>query len=212
MNLSHQRTRTDAASNVMGLSHRRRKIAVAGSTLLFATIAALWLFAIRWEPFCSHASMHAPTADVPWYSWRGWTMKAMGAGFYVRSDFWEVGNPHFADQREPKVGTWLWGVQSASEDGLRLGFPYNLRPFMSNVYSGPSSSRAQVHSRHTFAAYLPWWPVLVFTSLLPTIAVIRHIRYVRRKTLNRCPQCTYDLTGNTTGVCPECGGVIKRLG
>ena len=28
--------------------------------------------------------------------------------------------------------------------------------------------------------------------------------------LSRCPRCGYDLTGNVSGVCPECGGGISR--
>ena len=34
----------------------------------------------------------------------------------------------------------------------------------------------------------------------------------RRKRLrlaNECPQCEYNLTGNVSGVCPECGTPIK---
>lgn len=26
----------------------------------------------------------------------------------------------------------------------------------------------------------------------------------------RCPKCEYDLTGNVSGVCPECGTVVRR--
>jgi hypothetical protein len=32
----------------------------------------------------------------------------------------------------------------------------------------------------------------------------RHARW-RRKRLGLCPSCAYDLTGNVSGVCPECG-------
>jgi hypothetical protein len=28
---------------------------------------------------------------------------------------------------------------------------------------------------------------------------------VRRQLHGQCPQCGYDLTGNVSGVCPECG-------
>ncbi len=58
--------------------------------------------------------------------------------------------------------------------------------------------------------------VLVF---LPLIAVaVVHLaelrlfewRQQRRRLANRCTRCEYDLTGNVSGVCPECG--LDRLG
>ena len=48
-----------------------------------------------------------------------------------------------------------------------------------------------------------WLPVLLF-SILPTIWFVR---WRRRRHLpdNPCTSCGYDLTGNTTGNCSECG-------
>jgi hypothetical protein len=33
-----------------------------------------------------------------------------------------------------------------------------------------------------------------------------------RRRRGACPRCRYDLTGNTTGVCPECGARIAHCG
>lgn len=53
-------------------------------------------------------------------------------------------------------------------------------------------------TRHLF---MPLWaPLLAFA--LPT--AYAHHR-CRRPRPGHCPTCGYDLTGNTTGVCPECG-------
>ena len=64
-----------------------------------------------------------------------------------------------------------------------------------------------------------------FTALIGTLLAIagsiampilwlgRHLDESRRRarlTRGRCPQCEYDLTANTTGVCPECGCIISR--
>ena len=32
---------------------------------------------------------------------------------------------------------------------------------------------------------------------------------IGRCTRGQCPRCGYDLTGNTSGVCPECGGQVR---
>ena len=53
---------------------------------------------------------------------------------------------------------------------------------------------------------LPLWTVFVVTATYPTIAFIRGpLRRVRRRRKGLCIACGYDLTGNVTGVCSECG-------
>ncbi len=58
-----------------------------------------------------------------------------------------------------------------------------------------------------------WLPILLFVAI-PMWFVIRYAfgplrrKYRRRKGL--CEQCTYNLTGNTSGTCPECGSEVKN--
>jgi predicted amidophosphoribosyltransferase len=33
----------------------------------------------------------------------------------------------------------------------------------------------------------------------------------RRREPGHCQRCNYDLTGNTGGVCPECGSLVQRV-
>ena len=49
---------------------------------------------------------------------------------------------------------------------------------------------------------IPYWLVLIVTSF-PTAWLWHRDR--RRIRPGRCRQCDYDLTGNTSGVCSECG-------
>jgi hypothetical protein len=46
--------------------------------------------------------------------------------------------------------------------------------------------------------WLPFLPLVFATGLLWR-------RYPRRFREGRCPHCRYNLTGNVSGVCPECG-------
>lgn len=49
-----------------------------------------------------------------------------------------------------------------------------------------------------------WMPMVVFVSLtILASARLRHLHAVR------CVRCGYDLTGNESGVCPECGTTIQ---
>lgn len=60
--------------------------------------------------------------------------------------------------------------------------------------------------RVTVRLKLPLYaPFFVFAAY-PAIAFIRGpVRRYRRRRRGRCLKCGYDLTGNVSGVCPECG-------
>jgi hypothetical protein len=76
--------------------------------------------------------------------------------------------------------------------------------------SNPTSINKGVVTRYneTFAmTFIPMWAIVVATAFLPLIWVIsRH-----RRKVGGCPTCHYDLTGNTSGVCPECGTGIGSV-
>lgn len=66
---------------------------------------------------------------------------------------------------------------------------------------GFSESRAIWTSRMILilAVLLPW--IMVYVWMWIAVAIVGR---VRRK-LDRCLRCNYDLRGNTSGICPECG-------
>ena len=54
------------------------------------------------------------------------------------------------------------------------------------------------------------WVVVVLLAAYPTIAFIRGpLRRWRRYGQGMCQKCGYNLTGNVSGVCPECGTEIQ---
>jgi hypothetical protein len=68
------------------------------------------------------------------------------------------------------------------------------------------SGNARVPAHTYYQLTLPFWlPTLVFASY-PTIVCTRSsLRSWRRRRGHKCPACGYDLTGNVSGRCPECG-------
>lgn len=59
------------------------------------------------------------------------------------------------------------------------------------------------HDPRFFAWEIPIWVLL--SPLLP-LCLIRLPSSVR--SANACPRCQYDLTGNASGRCPECGEIV----
>ena len=51
----------------------------------------------------------------------------------------------------------------------------------------------------------PAWSLLVVTSIPPGLLLALALARRRRKQRGLCATCGYDLRGNTSGVCPECG-------
>jgi hypothetical protein len=51
----------------------------------------------------------------------------------------------------------------------------------------------------------PAWTVALLFALLPTLRLAGWWRKRPRFGAGRCSACSYDLAGNVSGVCPECG-------
>jgi hypothetical protein len=85
-------------------------------------------------------------------------------------------------RREPLLGLW-WGT-------LNTAAPYRAAPVSSFIAMGPV------------------WPFALPWAILPALWTVRRIRCARRNRRHArglCRSCGYDLAGNVSGVCPECG-------
>ena len=87
------------------------------------------------------------------------------------------------------------------------GFSIGLHPFVGKpswcdfgVYS--YNKRGFIHSGLLF----PLWSLLALLAIYPVIAFIRGLlRRWRRRRKGLCIRCGYNLAGNVSRVCPECG-------
>jgi hypothetical protein len=68
-----------------------------------------------------------------------------------------------------------------------------------------------IHDWNKCEVAIPWWFVLMFLLALPLWTAMGVVRRKRRKARGVCVNCGYDLTGNVSGVCSECGKVIQRV-
>jgi hypothetical protein len=63
------------------------------------------------------------------------------------------------------------------------------------------------------AVTFPMWLLMVpALFLLPVAWLVSALRRRYRQWTGRCQSCGYNLTGNTSGICPECGETVLTFG
>ncbi|HSZ54996.1 MAG TPA: hypothetical protein VK797_05005 [Tepidisphaeraceae bacterium] len=62
------------------------------------------------------------------------------------------------------------------------------------------------------ALSVPYWAMALGSLIMPAAWLILSYRRWSCNRANHCPKCGYSLTGNTSGVCPECGTPVPQHG
>ncbi len=172
------------------MAHRRRRderlngrppYGALLATVVFVLMVAAWV-ASRWYYF----DLRVGTA----YPEDGALAEIGGTfGIIVSSGFMEVGGNY-------RVSTW-------SPSGWCVSWELDSQPgrfFSNSWYFAAWGGTLVVHT--------PAWPVCVTWGALTAALWFRHRRRARRLGENHCARCGYDLTGNVSGRCPECGQTI----
>jgi hypothetical protein len=94
-------------------------------------------------------------------------------------------------------GIWAEGQKHAQRSWSVAGLAYASGPGTPN---NPASRYAMIAIPFAYPAGL-----LAAASAWSMVAIMRR----RRIGPNSCGKCGYDLTGNTSGTCPECGTAVK---
>ena len=159
--------------------------AAAISLVLCLGTAALWV--------------RSESASTRIISRRGWMYADMAGGFLVQT-LSDPTNKYLplidgSDQNTPLgvAGKQLY---------RKLGW---LLPGVSLYWgeSAPPSPPVRV-----IVVQMDYWPLVLLWAILPLWAGVRRIRPIIRQQIGRCIVCGYDLTGNASGTCPECGTPI----
>lgn len=103
-------------------------------------------------------------------------------------------------------------AQAARDDP---GLPEPAEPRLEELRRLEVVGRLQVVKlRHTqWEVVFPAWLVAALAAVLPACLLVarRRARVARsRRAARRCAQCAYDLTGNVSGTCPECGTAVAK--
>lgn len=97
---------------------------------------------------------------------------------------------------------------------ITVGYGSSHKPLihMTSCYV-PRCSGLDYSKRNTVSMLNPyyWVELPVWCLLLPTVTITAVYCYLdRRRPKGHCQDCGYDLTGNESGVCPECGTKVEQ--
>jgi hypothetical protein len=78
-------------------------------------------------------------------------------------------------------------------------------------YAGWGYAHHRTATQEYRAVLIPYWALLLLFIAYPAFAFVRGpLRRWRRHRRGLCINCAYDLTGNVSGTCPECGAEVKQ--
>jgi len=79
------------------------------------------------------------------------------------------------------------------------------------VFSHHFTWQGAVFTNYEYGVVVPCWSLVILFAILPTLWFIKHRKHGSPSS-TQCAACGYNLTGNTSGVCPECGAPILAFG
>jgi predicted RNA-binding Zn-ribbon protein involved in translation (DUF1610 family) len=126
------------------------------------------------------------------------------------------GELKLSDERHTRPGRWTYdSITWQRRKFSYFGPPPQRPPLFPTHFAWRTRGQADDLWQGTWPVFhtvAPLWSfALVFmigAGIWPLVA----LRRVRRRRKGRCSQCGYDLTGNVSGRCPECGSTVAREG
>jgi len=200
------RVRRSCAGEGEGMRRRLFTFASLLSLLLLVATAVLWglghwfeLWAFRDDQRGGRLVLYEAQGSFTFEAnrWPGGARWQVGAQRVGASDAFtpSIGYPTTASA---SVRSWM-GIEVIKVTGW-IATPAN--PAM----VGSSQAFPLVSVRVPFL-----WPATL-TAILPLVWLGRYLLLRRASRPGLCPTCSYDLTGNTSGVCPECGSPVAGEG
>lgn len=135
--------------------------------------------------------------------------------FHDESDFVNPGpGHHFANKFLTHAYAAGWG-HGVPMGGLAAAPKYE---FMGIIWAGMTNIQqfappAPLTENHLMIVIVPLWIVAVLFGVLPAISLTKFLRARQKSQRVKhgcCTACGYDLAGNVSGVCPECGTAIQE--
>lgn len=185
------------------LARRTLAAMTALSLLLCVATAGLWVRSYRRADFACYQRRLGASPYL--LTWQGMIQIKLVTCSHERRTGWE----HFSGDEWGIIIDYGRGVhrwEDPTSPSAR-GTQHRCGPF---VYGAGTFYNAGVQTSppHSYTFHFLTFPAWSLCSLLAILPACRVWRlYHRRARLNvgRCRRCSYDLTANVSGICPECG-------
>lgn len=188
-----------------------RKLCILLCALAACATVAAW--AVSYVHPCGTELIYKAEQYEDWYT-RRWSLSAgaLRAGLTWRvpvasinkSESSSIGLLGFELRRRRTLSDRWWARQGSRKNSKRR----RILPGPRDTSGTPIPLR-ELYGTHHIAIVLPLWMLFVLFAPWPTIALIRGpVRRWRRRRRGGCLECGYDLTGNESGVSPECGAKV----
>jgi hypothetical protein len=107
---------------------------------------------------------------------------------------------------ESEAGTIVWTTNLAGSPSKMQGFwkSVGFEESIGNYYDIASKSTI-----YDWSVTFPYWIIVCILLLLPLRWGYKRYTKSRPGIGQRCSTCDYNLTGNISGMCPECGAACK---
>jgi predicted RNA-binding Zn-ribbon protein involved in translation (DUF1610 family) len=190
------------------MKRRMLNVLTALSLVLCVTASVLWARSCWVESLVGHTTMRPVGAE--WY-WRMWYVRSANGYAHVLVEGHRVKSPDFADAWVQRPGEWELSSKPLGAGGPPVTFPANLWFELWHARRRTGFQPLALWSDFD-SVRVPLWPVVLISAVLPVLRLVRFVRSRRRRP-GLCPACGYNLAGNVSGVCPECGtaaGAVAR--
>jgi len=192
----------------------RRKLFTASSVvslLLCVATAGLWVRSYwRWDEWY---------LSREWFESKRWTDRTLrlwsgGGGFNLgwSSAYTVEANVEWG-QFPDRVGKWHWEHRT-SNDPLRPSLSDEVETEGHEQYGyGVGFARGFLHMSwrdgYQWEVTAPYYACAGLSAFLPALSLLQLKRPTGK---DCCKECGYNLTGNASGVCPECGTAVAGKG
>jgi len=182
---------------------RRRlfTLASAVSLLLCMATAVLWMCCSATARFHLHSRdfhLHSRGLSALSVDWDR-SLRVTGSTYFPTPQFIEW--PDTSYGMDPRLPAWR--AARATKVRRFVGFGFQVSHELDSV---SNAGRAyEIDRGISKALVIPAWFLLITTAILPILWVTSRFRLPRP---GQCPTCRYDLTGNVSGTCTECGTAV----
>lgn len=171
-------------------------IAAATSLLLCLTVAGL-------SAWSYHRGIDA---EVNWGSWSDRaSVRAVLLAFHVDGGSW-----HFRSDISKLQSPMLdLRFDSHIDFDQTLTVGYHITSNLLGFHCSRNTIQSGTDTENILVLIVPGWTLLLATASLPFMGLRMRHRQRGLQEAKRCKACGYNLTANTSGVCPECGSPVR---